>query len=55
MGSITRLPVAALTYFYDHHDEMIASMKASIAEVESYPSPANVSREELLRRGKDAS
>ncbi len=45
---------AALTYFYDHHREMVASMKEATTTAHSLRTPANVSREELLRRKKDA-
>jgi hypothetical protein len=46
---------AALTYFYDHHDEMVAGMNDAAATAESLRPAATVSREELLRRKKDAS
>lgn len=41
---------AALTYFYDHHDDMVAEMKRSFAAAESNPPAQRLSREELLRR-----
>ncbi len=41
---------AALTYFYDHHDAMIAEMKDSLAAVESSRPAQRYSRDELLRR-----
>ena len=45
---------AALTYFYDHHDELVAAMKATVTAAESFPAPANVTREELLKRREGA-
>jgi uncharacterized protein (DUF433 family) len=45
---------AALTYFYDHHDEMVAAMHDAAVTAESLRSAATVSREELLRRKKGA-
>ena len=44
---------AALTYFYDHHDDMVAQMNAETSVAESRRPPATVSREELLERKKD--
>ncbi len=41
---------AALTYFYDHHAELVAEMTKQIAEAESLRPPQAVSRDELLRR-----
>jgi len=41
---------AALTYFYDHRDALIAEMKASLAASAANPTPQPVSRDELLRR-----
>jgi uncharacterized protein (DUF433 family) len=44
---------AALTYFYDHYDEMVAAMHDAAATAESLRAAVTVSREELLRRKKD--
>ena len=41
---------AALTYFYDHHDAMVAEMKYSLATVEANRPSQPFSRDELLRR-----
>lgn len=41
---------AALAYFYDHFDPMVAGMKASLSAVEAARPVAPVSRDELLRR-----
>ncbi len=41
---------AALTYFYDHLEVMVAEMKTSVAVAESSRSPTSFSREELLQR-----
>ena len=41
---------AALTYFYDHFDAMVAEMNAMATAAEALRSPAPFSREELLRR-----
>jgi uncharacterized protein (DUF433 family) len=41
---------AALTYFYDHHDAMVAKMKGSLATVEANRPSQPFSRDELLRR-----
>ena len=40
---------AALTYFYDHHDAMVAEMKESAAAASNRP-PHNFTRDELLGR-----
>ena len=45
---------AALTFFYDHHDDMVAQMNAEASTAELRRSPATVSREELLERKKDS-
>lgn len=45
---------AALTYFYDHHDDMVSEMKLSLTEVVAKRPAQQLSREELLRR-KEAS
>jgi uncharacterized protein (DUF433 family) len=46
---------AALTYFYDHHADLVAQMTKRVAEAESFRPPSAFSRDELLRRrkGKD--
>ena len=41
---------AALTYFYDHPDTMVAEMKDSLAVVEANRPAQPLSREELVRR-----
>ncbi|MDA1232007.1 MAG: DUF433 domain-containing protein [Planctomycetota bacterium] len=41
---------AALTYFYDHHDAMVAEMKASLAAAENNRPPQTFTRDELLSR-----
>lgn len=41
---------AALTYFYDDHDAMVAEMKASLAAAQASRPPQAFSREELLQR-----
>ena len=41
---------AALTYFYDHREELVAEMKHSAAEVESTRTAQLLSRENLLNR-----
>ena len=41
---------AALTYFYDHHDELVAAMSAMADEVDAARSRQTLSRAELLRR-----
>src|SRR3990167_9368042 len=41
---------AALTYFYDHFDELVAQMESSAATVERQRPPQPVSRDELLKR-----
>lgn len=43
---------ASLTYFYDHHAEMLQQIEADTATVDSLKSTAPFSREELLRRRK---
>ena len=40
---------AALTYFYDHHDAMVAKMKESATAADSRPA-INFTRNELLDR-----
>jgi uncharacterized protein (DUF433 family) len=41
---------AALTYFYGHHDEMVAEMKKSLSDVEALRPDRQFSRDELLKR-----
>jgi uncharacterized protein (DUF433 family) len=41
---------AALTYFYDHHDEMVAQMTATSEWIESLRKAQPLTRDELLRR-----
>ncbi len=40
----------ALTYFYDHHDELVAAMSATADEVDAARSQQTLSRAELLSR-----
>jgi uncharacterized protein (DUF433 family) len=46
---------AALTYFYDHHDELVAQMCEQAREADTYRSPTSLSRDALLSRRKEAS
>ncbi len=41
---------AALAYFHDHHDSMVAAIEAGRARAEQVRGPEPVSRDELLRR-----
>lgn len=41
---------AALAYFYDHHDEMIAQLESSAALAEQVRQSHGLSRDELLKR-----
>lgn len=41
---------AALTYFYDHHDSIVAAIEAGKTYAEQARGPEPVSRDELLRR-----
>jgi uncharacterized protein (DUF433 family) len=41
---------AALTYFYDHHDNMVQLMKSQAAEVEDLRARQTLSRADLLAR-----
>ncbi len=41
---------AALAYFYDHHDSMVARMKKSLVTVEASRPVQSLSRDELLSR-----
>jgi uncharacterized protein (DUF433 family) len=45
---------AALTYFYDHYNEIVAQLDAAAEAGEQLRAPSNLSRAELLRRKKDA-
>lgn len=41
---------AALAYFYDHHDSIVAAIEAGKTHAERARKPGPVSRDELLRR-----
>ena len=41
---------AALAYFYDHYDELIAQMESSVAAAEAERQTHALSRNELLKR-----
>jgi uncharacterized protein (DUF433 family) len=41
---------AALTYFYDYHEQEVAEMERLAAEAETYRAAGNLSRSELLAR-----
>lgn len=41
---------AALAYFHDHHDSMVAAIEAENAEADRARGPESISRDELLRR-----
>ncbi len=41
---------AALTYFYDHHEELVAAIAAATDKVNSARNQQALSRDELLRR-----
>jgi uncharacterized protein (DUF433 family) len=41
---------AALAYFYDHHDEMIAQLELAAAAAEGARQAHGLSRDELLKR-----
>ena len=43
---------AALTYFYDHHDDMVREMNAVANDVEARRARQTLSRAELLRRAQ---
>lgn len=45
---------AALTWFYDHYDEMVEQMKASAERIESLRRVQTLSRDELLRRRRSS-
>jgi uncharacterized protein (DUF433 family) len=44
---------SALTYFYDHHDELVAEMQAVATEIDSLRRRQKLSRAELLARKKE--
>lgn len=44
---------AALTYFYDHYDEIVVQLNAAAEAGEQFRAPSNLSRAELLQRKKD--
>jgi uncharacterized protein (DUF433 family) len=46
---------AALTYFYDHHDEFVSQMHEQARMADMYRSPTSLSRDALLSRRKEAS
>lgn len=41
---------ATLTYFYDHHDEIVAELEASLDDARKSLDAHGLSREELLKR-----
>jgi len=41
---------AALAYFHDHHDSILAAIEAVKSRAERHRGPESVSRDELLRR-----
>ena len=41
---------AALAYFYDHHDDLIAELESSAATAETARQAHGLSRDELLKR-----
>jgi uncharacterized protein (DUF433 family) len=45
---------AALTWFYDHYDDMVAQLKASAAAIERLRAGQTLSRSELMRRRQAA-
>jgi uncharacterized protein (DUF433 family) len=44
----------ALTYFYDHLDEMVAEMSSAAERVRTLRNQQSLSRAELLRHGQEA-
>jgi uncharacterized protein (DUF433 family) len=46
---------AALTYFYDHFDGMVAQLHAQAEAADALPTTQRFSRAELLARNKDVS
>ncbi|QDU38121.1 hypothetical protein Mal4_24430 [Maioricimonas rarisocia] len=45
---------AAMTYFYDHHDKMVAEMNEQATAAEGLRGSGQLSRDELLRRRSGA-
>lgn len=45
---------AALTYFYDHYDELVAELEASAASARKLQQDHGLSRDELLKRKANA-
>ena len=45
---------AALTYFYDHHDEIVTAMRVAADEVAAQRAGQRLTRNELLRRREGA-
>jgi uncharacterized protein (DUF433 family) len=45
---------AALTYFYDHHDDMVRQLAESAQRAESLHGRSPLSRDDLLRRKRSA-
>ena len=45
---------AALTWFYDHYDDVVEQMKASAERIESLRRVQTLSRDELLRRRRSS-
>lgn len=45
---------AALTYFYDHFDEMVAQLRAQAEAVDAIRAGQRLTRAELLARKKDS-
>ena len=43
---------SALTFFYDHFDEMVAEMRSVAEQIETQMDQQCLSREELLQRGQ---
>lgn len=41
---------AALTYFYDHHDELVAQMNEQALAADAFRRPGHLTRAELLKR-----
>ena len=44
---------SALTYFYDHHDELVREMKEVAAEINSVRARQKLSRAEFIARKKE--
>src|SRR5438132_7245233 len=45
---------AALTYFYDHREDMVQQMQRQADEVEAFRAEQTLSRDELLARKKES-